>query len=374
MDNVINSAIEIESLENLVGIKIINDLDTSRAYEVAVTDFAKKNDKLLGAKVVNSSDYEIELMIKERIKCGDIDGAYNLFYAYFTYHRRHKNLSVLDRLIEDYLSIFKVYSSFRFLNFLFCKQRYPEDKKTPELGEKLIANPLFETNDGVIHAYAEAVAEYVESDIKGLAKRRSEQIENALNKINEVIERNRDYAKFYCTQGRLLILSAINSIGTDTNSSEDRYQRAIKAMHEAIDREPSNSGDYNLRISQYQFHINEGQRNYGNTVLFNRIVSGQEEIDHKMSRINIKNLEFLGFFIAVISFTLGSLQLASSESVMETAILIITLMSTLLIAFSAFGFILHGVRERSRTIANTIVALMGVIMLIFSLYYLNYHV
>ena len=57
-------------------------------------------------------------------------------------------------------------------------------------------------------------------------------------------------------------------------------------------------------------------------------------------------MEFLGLFSGIVSFTIGSLTLASnftSEDAMKIAGLIVILMGALMCVFSAFGVILHGV-------------------------------
>ena len=58
-----------------------------------------------------------------------------------------------------------------------------------------------------------------------------------------------------------------------------------------------------------------------------------------------KNMEFLGLFSGIVSFTIGSLSISGAiaeQSIRHAAGLIVVLMGALMCVFAAFGIILHG--------------------------------
>ena len=68
-----------------------------------------------------------------------------------------------------------------------------------------------------------------------------------------------------------------------------------------------------------------------------------------------KNMEFLGLFSGIVSFTIGSLSITGAiaeQSIKHAAGLIVVLMGALMCVFAAFGMILHGfhaVRKNQNT-------------------------
>ena len=201
----------------------------------------------------------------------------------------------------------------------------------------------FSHNAGFIHVFADTVARVCEESFGETQDRvRTKWLEHALVEVDRAIELDRRYAKYYCTRGRLLAQAA-------------RFDEALQDIRTAVDREDSSRADYAIRIGEYQYH-NLRVQALKNEALISAQVSGslsalddglktaRTQIDESMRRMDdsrIQNLEFLGFFAALVSFTIGSIQLALSQEARQTAALMLVLVGALLTAFAGFGFVIH---------------------------------
>ena len=226
-------------------------------------------------------------------------------------------------------------------------------------------------NRGGDHAFAEAVALVFENTPPELRKYFEESPDNWLEKASEAASDalRIKYAKFYCTRGRIRALRG-------------ELRDAIADVNTAIALENNTRKDYFLRIGQYnsyyqQFrakqNMNEQKVDIDNNVLqvtqqieqreddiarqikvqedqlSERMLQQEENFIRRMEALEketmAKNMEFLGLFSGIVSFTIGSLTLASnfeSEDALKIAGLIVVLLGALMCVFSAFGMILHG--------------------------------
>ena len=227
-------------------------------------------------------------------------------------------------------------------------------------------------NRGGDHAFAETVALVFENTTPELRKYFESASDNWLEKAGKAASDalKIDYAKFYCTRGRVHALRG-------------ELKEAIADVNTAIAKEKNTRKDYSIRIGQYtsyyqqfraQQNLAEQQLNFEQTVaeVTQQLQAREDEIaqqvqvqevgltqrmkeleDEFVKRMEsqeketmAKNMEFLGLFSGIVSFTIGSLTLASnftSEDALKIAGLIVILMGALMCVFSAFGVILHGV-------------------------------
>lgn len=74
----------------------------------------------------------------------------------------------------------------------------------------------------------------------------------------------------------------------------------------------------------------------------------QKEFEEKMNGMTMKNLEILGFFTAVISFTIGSLELARGQTVFDASRLVLVLLAGVLAVFSCYSFLLNSLARGER--------------------------
>ena len=138
------------------------------------------------------------------------------------------------------------------------------------------------------------------------------------------------YAKFYCTKARLLAF-------------KENYDESIRLIKVVISLEPSTGKDYPLRINGYLNHLQQIRAKQQQEQIEEKLKKAVVDATQEFQRSTAKNMEFIGLFAGIVSFTVGSIGIASSRAnLMEAAGLIIVLMGALLCVFSGFGVILHG--------------------------------
>lgn len=161
------------------------------------------------------------------------------------------------------------------------------------------------------------------------------------------------------------------------------FEQAIWDVNTAIAKEDNTRKDYSLRLSQYssfyqlfraQQKLEEQKASFEQTVLnvteqisqredqiaddmdskvatvTDRIKSQEHQMTARMEaqekETMAKNMEFLGLFSGIVSFTIGSLTLASNftaDDAIKIAGLIVVLFGSLMCVYAAFGVIMHGV-------------------------------
>jgi len=154
----------------------------------------------------------------------------------------------------------------------------------------------------VLHNYAETIATAMEEEVI----QDSAHIDDAIDHIKKSISLAPKYAKYYCTYGRLLALKS-------------QIAKGLQLIRKAIDLEDSQKSDYAIRIGDYQA--------YHSKLIF---------MQH-----TTRNLEFLGFFAALVSFIIASIQILGKQPFEEATQLIIVLNGCLLCAFAGFFALIH---------------------------------
>ena len=225
---------------------------------------------------------------------------------------------------------------------------------------------------GAEHLLADLVVRYFREDPRrAKAPHAGMWIEEGLGAVERAIAVEK-YAKFYYTKARLLTL-------------EGRYKEALAELQIAQDREDSRRADYVLRMATYLAEINRVEDLQRSSEMEEELArhaaelkkqqkDAETRIEAQMCRLDessVKNLEFLGLFAGVISFTIGGISIVSNAgqfSFLGAAGLLVVLMGTLLEVFCGFGVILHGLgREDGNWRRNLIVCVFGVLMIVVGL-------
>lgn len=328
--------------------------DYTRDYEMAIA-------KVSEFMSISKKDIFYIQKIDELVDAGKLQHAYNIFYALCTYHRRHLNLTQNSQLVNEYRRTFSHFSSFKFLEHLSQKlnphissEQIIKDAKLMTSDVKLMQNP------GVTHSYCESVAEFLDEHTEKIADN-AELLKYATESMHSLLSHD-TYPKFFCTYGRLLTLDATLNV-LDKNS-EAVLNQGVAQISVAIDQENPETPSYSIKINQYQSHILNAKQRYYSSRLQSELVVAKKEFEDKTSELNVKNMEFLAFFIGVISFTLGSLNLATFDTFEDNARLVVVLMGALMISFSCFGFILYGFSNKNRIISNSAVIVVGFLLLL----------
>jgi tetratricopeptide (TPR) repeat protein len=327
--------------------------DTERTYEIYIG-------KLVSSKKVTIDELKhlidnIEFVLKTR---------YSAFFTLCTIYRRNKEYTLYGHMLKDYYNIFNKFISYNHLKAMYLVEVAQSEEEMRYAIE--VANNAAEqanNNSGFIHSYSLTVVNAFEQfymDINNI--RDKEHLDKALIFINKAIDLEDDYAKFYSTRGRLKAI-----IGN--------YNEAKMQINKAIDIEDSSKDGYVLRISDYQKQLlnisfkENMNKLYGNISTYETKV---EELENqvsnyikKLEEMKNRNLEFLGFFTALISFTIGSIQVLDNQNIIDAARLIIVLGGSLLIVLGGFGLILNGNKNIKRAI---LVAAIGLLMITVSLF------
>ena len=121
--------------------------------------------------------------------------------------------------------------------------------------------------------------------------------------------------------------------------------------------EDSQAEDYAIRIGDYQDHLLRITfREYASRLsdrieqFVQEVGTTEKELKELTQRTVVRNLEFLGFFAALVSFLIASIQIVAKQPFPHAAQLIIVLTGGLLCAFSGFSMLLHGKEYLARTL------------------------
>ena len=320
-------------------------------------------------KIIVETEY-IENKLLKILEENKLDSKvfYSAFFGICTYYRRKKDTSKYGETLEKYKYYFDQNPTYSYLKAMFLMQRSGHEniKEAIILSKKSIVD--VPNNVGIIHCYAEIIAEAFEEGVLDI-KSNTDELEKAKLLLQDALKENSDYAKFHCTYGRLLALSG-------------DYQEAKQEILIAIDKEDSSKKDYSLRIGEYQrYLIQITSKNYADKTTYefevyskrmeerteeirDSIARSEKEVESKIQGSLTKNLEFLGFFAALVSFIIASVQILTKLSFQEAFQLILELGGMLMLVLSSFGIILNNNKHIK---SNVVVFLMGIITIALAL-------
>lgn len=328
---------------------ILNNDDCTREFELELTKFVNSlpddsiltslfnseddNKKFLGLYglyiyYIHMLEYDkLEYLINNSVglfsnhKClGHLRTIYYINSdAYYTFEEVHKHLEDAYEVVNSYKEIDRCYPD-KNINVAGCVHAFAD---------------LFVT---CCERYEELQEELVEKWYK-----------RALMAVDTAIQLSPKYAKYYCTRGRIL-------------SQKDLYEEALSYIQKAIHIESPelNKENYSLRIMQYQSHKLNVQARYQ----IYKLNAQQKVINEDISKMKgalMSNVETIGFFAGIISFVIGSLNLANGQTAKDAAALILVLLGALLVVFDSFSFLLH---MGKKNIIKHIFVLIGGILVI----------
>lgn len=328
--------------------------ESCREFETTLVKYAVDwDDKTI---IKNTLKNMVEAFRQDQTKV-DERVAFAAFCVMVNYERRMKNASAEKQLLDEYETLFNqhiFYLHMRLLSDMEEMESFkhrPDGRKTREILERaeLNAKNLCK-NEGGTHAFAETVAlayETVPDVMKEIEQSQGANwLNSGINAVEKCIElSNGKYAKYYCTYARLLAI-------------EGNYDAALSKLNEAVDKEDNKRPDYSIRIGRYISYIQQFRAS-------KQMKASEEEfrvaMEKQESQTIVKNMEFLGLFSGLVSFTIGSLSISgavANQSIKHAAGLIVVLMGALMAVFAAFGIILHGIWGK-KALRNLVVLLMG---------------
>lgn len=287
--------------------------------------------------------------------------------------RRNQDRTRENELMTKYRERFDHHPFFNHLLLMCLLDQDPvaKAKRVLELADD--NTRTMPSNAGVHHALAIAVADIFEAtELTPDQRPDAKWLERGVDASQVALELDPKYPKFHCTAGRLLAL-------------QEKYKEALKEISVAIDTENSKQSDYALRIGNYRMYYQRIQEKRHSVAmrqevqkqlqtargLIQEMETSMKEMENKQAILEedtrsslTKNMEFLGLFAGIVSFTIGGVSISGAmadRSLVGAAGLIVVLMGALLGVFAGFGVILHGYRgEKSRR--NLLVFAMGALI------------
>lgn len=334
----------------------------TREYELKVTELVKKCDE----EMVKDATEILRGSHRDEVR-------FAAFHTIAGYLRRYGDLSKLKDLLYRYQWEFRGIPMYLHLLAMYLKMEDTEKSILKAIDLSKDALEELKGHIGITHSYAEAVASAMECEY-GIEDGEFDQAKEVMIRLLREEPTAATYAKYYGTMGRLYAL-------------ENNYEEAKKSIRHAIDLEDSSAKDYVLRVSNYQLLLHEiqlkerlgkslGDLNQKQTESERKIENQtsktedtikalqQEshekiaEMNEKFSEIKTENLKILGFFTAILTLTIGSVQIISAQGFREAALLIVILMGGLLVVYAGFTLMLNSVR------LSIPIAIIGIIIVI----------
>ncbi|WP_455587004.1 hypothetical protein [Bacteroides sp.] len=295
---------------------------------------------------------------------------FNAYYTVLIYYRRHEKKKAFCEYVNRYYaeifegkgynestpvnpycyvisSLYHLYISDRNNSHIIAALK--EAKKTLE---------YLKNNTGVCQTYADIYATALEYG------RRFSEDENqfALDLIDKAILLKPEYAKYYCTKGRIKFYLGF-------------HEESIQLIEKAIELEDKTKSDSIFRVSQYYYYlldlkgklidlkaeknsneINQTLENYKQTMKITL-----DDYKNNIENIKSKYLEFLAFFAAILAFIISSIQVVQKTTdFREAATLILILVGGLNISFSLFRLLMDHNNDKKTYITTGIILIVSV--------------
>lgn len=331
-----------------------------RQYEMAITGFARDWADFIIKRVKEEAPEPalMQLLPKpgQQLVYGTDEEkiAFAAFAVAINYERLHKNPKEEGQLLETYREFFGkkagsgASEKYEHVFFFHLDVLYRMDLAAGNsdaflmqlLEDSKINSINLSKNYGGHHAFAETAAlvfENAGAQLREQLEAAPEHwLEDAKTSAIKAIAQDEGYAKYYCTCARIQALRG-------------ELEDAIKNVNLAIALEKNTRTDYSIRIGQYSGYYQQFRAQQKLRVQEEAMASQMQEMKLAMEaqekETMAKNMEFLGLFSGIVSFTIGSLTITGAiaeQSIKHAAGLIIVLMGALMSVFAAFGMILHG--------------------------------
>ena len=289
----------------------------------------------------------------------ELDMAYAAYFALCTYYRRFGLKQDLNLLLNAPKPGFTNKVSYDFMVLMCKKMLDPSDWSLIDEADRLCDPAVMGYNYGVAHCFAEYVAEACEKNEARVSYFIKEYMQNALDRVNSAIKQSNGYPKFYITRARLLNIKALYG---EPENRESYFSQVQHDVSVAVSREQDQKKQMHYQLLGVQM-----QSKYYEKSLSQSMKRQEETIDAQIKENNVKNLEFLSFFSAIIGLLIGGIQFITELSFPASATLLVALTGCLITAFGTVGFILHSGSKRFWI--NLLVVLVGITLTVLAMLY-----
>ena len=341
-------------LEALKKMPDVNDNN----FTICLLDYVANKD------LVDFSD-NLYLIVKSGEK---IEVRFSAFYALLIIYRESQSLSKLIELVDEYGEEFVTFKLYNIVQSIYYRNKVilgnvEAGKQAIYYAEK--ACKEYRNNPAVIHHYCETVAFLCEFGMNVSDK----MLDAAIRRVNSAIQLYPNRALFYCTKGRLFAL-------------QGRFLDAETNILKAIDFERVNNSDGIMNVGKYNYHLSSVQLRHSKAELQRQTAEITEQINSERNRIDklisklddsqTRYLEYLGFFAAVISYIMISIDVVVKvDDFSKAASLILLLGGSLSMVFSGFRSILSAENGDKKT-GSKYGLIIGIILIVIGLLVVKY--
>ena len=321
-------------------------------FEIEIVKIASKSN-------LNTSTYLQQLEEYLNNKQNDLEMRYKIFYLLNVHYRRIGDISKSGHLFNQFSKEFSHFSLLHHLKSVYLANKGLKQDLIEAYyeAEKSIQKNNNSNNPGVCHNLAFIMINIIDENIESeIFIEKDELISLGIELCRKSIKFRPDHGRYYCTLGRFY-------------NKTNNFKQSKLYFKKAMDIEDSSSKDYALRIINYQSYLSntlylESIYKFNNEI--NNFKAELSEYDTKlhksMNDLKKSNLEFLGFFAALISFTIGSIQIVNNQTFIDAIQLILIFSASLLCSFGGFGIIINGATKNYR---SYVIFFLGLIMIVF---------
>jgi tetratricopeptide (TPR) repeat protein len=315
----------------------INDDAIEGILAIADTCIEEQNAKRKNSKL----DIQLETNLYEILKNQDngnlsaednTKARVNAFYSLCTKHRRIKEYEAFKKLTHDQYDKVNQDEIFRIMQAYYFIQETSEDfdpRKALNYWKDKIS-PDYKRLPAFTQIYTETVALHCETTRDEKSEENIKMLDESIQLIDAAI-REREYAKFYSTRGRIY-------------SCKGEYDTGIIDVRAAIEKEDSYREDYESRLNEYQALISRFQRKKDEKELREEATKIRAEMDKNKTEY----ISILGFFSAVMALIIGSIDIIKrQEEMMDSLQLLMGVAAMIIISFGSLNMLLARKEEKN---------------------------
>jgi tetratricopeptide (TPR) repeat protein len=325
-------AVLASSIDNLRSDLIAMGSTDERAFEESIAKMITQNSPSIIEGLYHILENE-----------SNVDIRFRAFFGITLHHRRQNNHTEFKNIVDQNIEEFRNIKLHDHVLALLYKSFNDRDGILKSLDYSKKAIEKLNRHVGVLHNFCETIVIALEENLEVDPI----DLENAASLIETVITLSPNYAKFYCTKGRIL-------------AQNKKFDEAKKNIMYAIDIENSKSNDYSIRISEYrnflvQIKTNKLYESVKTDIeeAKTTILTAHDSVQHivastkeNMESMKAQNLQMLAFFTAIISFTIGSINILNNQrSFMQSAMLILILAGAMVITNTLFSILLTTIKQ-----------------------------
>lgn len=312
----------------------INDVE--REYDITIENWMEAN--RVCPESLNKIIEDTDMDVKTR---------YAAFFTACTIRRRKKEFTWCSCMLKEYQDLFKDFNTFEHLRAMYLTETANNKEQMLKAIEKSKAATKQNGNNAeILHSFAEAVVKAFEEGYF-TKEENHDLLEQGLQVVNDAIGIIPKYPKFYFTKGRLQAILG-------------QHKAARIQIKKAIQLEDMSKKNYTLKIGDYQkqlLNISYKENMEKVTLTINEYEEKILDLENKIKKAfkelevaRIRNIEFLGFFTALISFTIGAIQILDNQNFNDAFRLILVLCGGLMLVLGGFGIILSGSKRLKRSV------------------------